>query len=191
MKPLCTEIETDLRFHIHSHLEVQERNPVQNGVRDLSALVSVRPIRFFDKIIDIKTDVGNYLDRKFYDLTTVALYDWKTYAEMRNLAHEKYGITMKEVHLPGQTLEQGVDVLEIMRNIHIFVARYHYNINNQIFIEKQSESKFLNTVNIGHIANSLRTHGAGIMNTTVCFPSLLLSSFFLSMRFGVCLMFDV
>jgi len=88
---------------------------------------------------------------------------------MRNLAEYKYGLTLTEVHLPGQTLEQGLDVLEIMRNIHIFVAKYNYNINNQIFIERQSESKTLNTINIGHISNSIRTHGTGIMNTTVNF----------------------
>ena len=33
--------------------------------------------------------------------------------------------------LPSQTLEQGLDVLEIMRNIDVFVSRYLYNLNNQ------------------------------------------------------------
>lgn len=27
---------------------------------------------------------------------------------------------------------QGLDVLEIMRNIHVFVSRYLYNLNNQV-----------------------------------------------------------
>lgn len=58
-------------------------------------------------------------------------------------------------------------MLEIMRNIHIFVSRYKYNLNNQIFVEKTSDNKTLNTINIGHISNSIRTHGIGIMNTTV------------------------
>lgn len=90
---------------------------------------------------------------------------------------------------------QGLDVLEIMRNIHVFVSKYLYNLNNQvgiaasdfadpcgvrvvnsvflflfcrqIFIEKASNNKHLNTINIRHIANSIRTHGTGIMNTTV------------------------
>ena len=62
-----------------------------------------------------------------------------------------------------------MDVLEIMRNIHVFVTRYAYNLNNQIFVEKQSQNKYLNTINIRHIANSIRTHGIGIMNTTVNF----------------------
>jgi WASH complex subunit 7 len=71
--------------------------------------------------------------------------------------------------LPGATLEQGLDVLEIMRKIHVFVASYNYNLNNQIFIERQSNGKMLNTINITHISNSIRTHGTGIMNTTVNF----------------------
>jgi hypothetical protein len=62
---------------------------------------------------------------------------------------------------------QGLDVLEIMRNIDVFVSRYLYNLNNQIFVEAESDNKHLNTINIRHVANSIRTHGAGIMNTTV------------------------
>ena len=74
----------------------------------------------------------HYLDRTFYNLTTVALHDWKTYGDMRNLAQQKYALDLIEAHLPSQTLEQGLDVLEIMRNIHIFVSHYMYNLNNQV-----------------------------------------------------------
>ena len=117
----------------------------------------------------------HYLDTTFYNLTTVALYDWQTYGEMRNLASIKYGLSLTEVHLPGQTLEQGLDVLEIMRNIHIFVSKYNYNLNNQIFIEAATPNKTINTISISHIANSIRTHGTGIMNTTVRDSPLILS----------------
>ena len=50
--------------------------------------------------------VESYLERTFYNLTTVALHDWKTYGEMRNLAQHKYRLTLTEAHLPSQTLEQ-------------------------------------------------------------------------------------
>ena len=83
-------------------------------------------------------------------------------------------------HLPAQTLEQGLDVLEIMRNIHVFVSNYLYNLNHQIFVEAISQNKHLNTINIRHIANSIRTHGSGIMNTTVNF-----SYQFLRKKFGI------
>ena len=82
--------------------------------------------------------------------------------------------------------------MEIMRNIHIFVRQYHYNLNNQIFVEKSTygrqmqadekrdgsndggdgndssvstqstarmqATKWLNTINLVHVANSIRTY---------------------------------
>ncbi|KAK3730652.1 hypothetical protein QZH41_008272, partial [Actinostola sp. cb2023] len=184
LQPLCRDIETDLRLHIHQHLQLDDRNPFKVGMRDLSHFLKLRPIRLFDKFIDIKAYVTHYLDSTFYNLTTVALHDWKTYAEMRNMAKQKYGLEMTEAHLPSQTLEQGLDVLEIMRNIHVFVSRYLYNLNNQIFVERASNNKHLNTINIRNIANSIRTHGSGIMNTTVNFTyQFLRKKFFIFSQF--------
>lgn len=104
-----------------------------------------------------------------------------------------------------------------MRNIHVFVSRYLYNLNNQvliffifnhcpflyyccvisvtnltflilrvfqIFVETASNNKHLNTINIRHIANSIRTHGSGIMNTTVNFTyQFLRKKFFIFSQF--------
>ena len=39
----------------------------------------------------------------------------------------------------------------------------------QIFVEKASQNKHLNTININHVSNSIRTHGTGVMNTAVNF----------------------
>ena len=58
-------------------------------------------------MIDLRVRVAHYLDQTFYNLNTVAPHDWKTYTEMRNLATEKYGLSMTDVHLPSATLEQG------------------------------------------------------------------------------------
>ncbi len=54
----------------------------------------------------VTAHVTHYLDTTFYNLTTVALHDWKTYGDMRNLAFKKYGLQMLEPHLPSATLEQ-------------------------------------------------------------------------------------
>ncbi|CAG2204054.1 MRT43 [Mytilus edulis] len=128
---------------------------------------------------------------------------------MKHMAEQKYGLKLIESHLPSQTLEQGLDVLEIMRNIHVFVSKFLYNVNNQgldvleimrnihvfvskflynvnnqIFVEKSSNNKHLNTINIRHIANSIRTHGTGIMNTTVNFTyQFLRKKFFIFSQF--------
>ena len=66
---------------------------------------------------------------------------------------------------------QGLDVLQIMRNIHVFVRNFRYNLHNQIFVESGGahEGKHLNTIGIRHVAASIRVHGAGIMNTAVNF----------------------
>jgi WASH complex subunit 7 len=164
---LCREIENDLRLSIHLHLQLNERKPFKDGIKDLSKFVHIMPLRIHDRTIKIKEYVEEYLNKTFYNLTTVALYDWRTYSEMRNLAEQKYRLNLLDPNLPTQTLEQGSDVLEIMRTINQFVTKYLYNLNNQIFVERSSNNKHLNTINIRHIANSIRTHGIGIMNTTV------------------------
>ncbi|KAF4526331.1 hypothetical protein B566_EDAN012258 [Ephemera danica] len=177
LKPLCHQIEMDLRLHVHSHLQLSARNPLLSTTHNCAPLLKTQPLLFFGQFISIKAYVENYLNQTFYNLTTVALHDWKTYGEMRCLAKQKYDLNTVEDDLPSQTLEQeskevtvlGLDVLEILRNIHVFVSKYLYNLNNQIFIESSSNNKHLNTINIRHIANSIRTHGTGIMNTTVNF----------------------
>jgi len=186
LDPLCRQIETDLRLQIHKHNNIQldDLNPYKVGLKDMAHLLQVRPIRFLTRTIDLKRHVEHYLNKTFYNLTTVALHDWKTYGEMKNMAEQKYGLTLMESHLPSQTLEQGLDVLEIMRNIHVFVSKFMYNLNNQIFVERTSNNKHLNTINIRHIANSIRTHGIGIMNTTVNFTfQFLRKKFFIFSQF--------
>ncbi|RHY06900.1 hypothetical protein DYB36_008100 [Aphanomyces astaci] len=99
---------------------------------------------------------------------------------MRQLANDKYGLHLAENHLPMGSLDQGLDVLQIMRNIHIFVGRYNYNLNQQFFIERRSDkgSRHLNAISIHSIASSIRTHGMGILNTTVNFTYQFLSKKF-------------
>ena len=54
----------------------------------------------------------------------------------------------------------------------------------QIFVERTSNNKHLNTINIRHVANSIRTHGTGIMNTTVNFTfQFLKQKFFIFSQF--------
>lgn len=109
----------------------------------------------------------NYLANTFYNLASVALHDWQSYATMRVLAFDKYDLDVLEDHLPGHSLEQGLDVLEIVRNLGKFVTEFSYSLNNQVFVQVNSPNKHLDTVNIRHLANSMRTHGPGLTNTTV------------------------
>lgn len=168
---LCNSIEINLRLDFHSNLQVDKFNPFETNnkiaIEDRRALVGLRPIILNDEYISVRDHVEHYLSKMFYNLTTISLKDWRTYGEMRYLAERKYSLETVDDHLPTQTLDQGLDVLEIMRNIHIFVACYNYNLNNQVFVEQSSKNQHLNTINIRNIANSLRTHGLGIVNTAV------------------------
>lgn len=169
LKPLSQQIENNLRIQIHSHLQLDTSNPFLVPVSNNHSLIKVPYLRFANDYISISNSIEHYLSYTFYNLTTVVLHDWKTYGQMRQLADFKFKLRAVEDNLPTQTLEQGLDVLEIMRNIQVFVSKFSYNLNNQIFIEQSSNNKHLNTINIRHVANSIRTHGIGIMNTTVNF----------------------
>ncbi|CAG5089591.1 Similar to WASHC4: WASH complex subunit 4 (Homo sapiens) [Cotesia congregata] len=169
LEPACREIETSLRLHVHAHLKLDSTNPFKVGAKDASRVVRALPLPIGGSLISAKRFVEHYLDDIFYNLTTVALHDWKTYKTMHALAKYKLGLDSVQNHLPTQTLEQGLDALEIMRNIHVFVSKYLYNLNTQTFVEHTSANKHLNTIGIRHTANSIRTHGTGIMSTTVNF----------------------
>jgi len=86
--------------------------------------------RISDKAFSILAFVKNPAFLAFY----IHFRKMQTYGEMRQLAEQKYGLELDDIHLPCQTLEQGVDVLDIMRNIHNFVASYTYNLNTQVLV---------------------------------------------------------
>ncbi|KAM7347457.1 strumpellin and WASH-interacting protein [Cochliomyia hominivorax] len=166
---LCAQIEIFLRLEVHANLQVEKMNPFDQGINDYKELINVCPLQLNGHYVILKDHIENYLSAMFYNLTTISLHDWKTYEEMRHLANYRLLLNPVEDYLPNQTLEQGIDILEIMRKIHIFVSKYVYNMNSQIFVEQQSSNKHLDTIGIRHVANSLRTHGTGVINTTVNF----------------------
>lgn len=124
LKPACHEIETSLRLHVHAHLKLDSANPFNIGAKDGGRIVRAPPLPLAENMVCTKRFVEHYLDDMFYNLTTVALHDWRTYRTMHALASYKMGLDTVQDHLPTQTLEQGLDALEIMRNIHVFVSRY-------------------------------------------------------------------
>lgn len=167
IKKLCEEIEVHLRLHAHAHLK--EDASLEKISKNYLGLLCETPFGVYNWFITVRGLVESYLDETFYDLTTVALHDWQSYSEMRSLAAHQFKLESIEDNLPSQTISQGLDVLEIMRNIHVFVSKYLYNLNTQCFVEYTSANKHLNTIRIHQIANSIWTHGTGIMNTTVNF----------------------
>ena len=86
---------------------------------------------------------------------------------MRLLAKEKYGILVQPSHLPNQTVEQGVDILFLLRNLQQFVGKYNYNLHTQIFIETMKETKQIKTISVNQMLFSIKTHGIGILGSAV------------------------
>ncbi|XP_023246102.1 WASH complex subunit 4 [Copidosoma floridanum] len=171
LEPTCRDMETELRLHVYSHLRtsMDSVNTITR-LRDGTRLVRAEPLILIGGLLlSGRRYVEHYLDVTFYNLTSVALHDWRAYDSMHALAKHKFRIENVSEQLPTQTLEQGLDALEIMRNIHVFVSCYFYNLHMQTFIEQMSTGRHLNTIGIRHVANSIRTHGIGIISTSVNF----------------------
>ena len=74
---------------------------------------------------------------------------------------------MHEVYLPNQNLDQGKNVLEIVRSISTFARNFTFNLHNQQFIEIVKDSSYINIIDVQQISSSLYTHGKGIVNSIV------------------------
>ena len=59
------------------------------AVRALAQRLGQPPLVVMDVALLPSAVVGHYLDTTFYNLTTVALHDWRTYAEMRAIATKR------------------------------------------------------------------------------------------------------
>ena len=55
---LCRGVETDLRLHIHMHLQLDSRNPFRVASQQLSTFLRMMPIRIFEHDINTR---GNTL----------------------------------------------------------------------------------------------------------------------------------
>ncbi|KAI1720039.1 WASH complex subunit 7 domain-containing protein [Ditylenchus destructor] len=175
LERLCNEIENDLRLSYHSHQDVSAENlekifiPPKRGSNRLFNLLQLPEFRIGEKIINVKAYVTSQLETTFYNLSAVALHDCETYTKMRILAKSKYQIQLWDTRLPSLSVDQGLDVLSIMRNIHVFVTNYNYDLNEQLFVEKSSKSRTLNVLQVQQVINSIKTHGVGILNSSVHF----------------------
>jgi hypothetical protein len=142
LAPLSLALETDLRYAQHAAATLGSPAGSQPlHVRSLCHRLAQPALPLMDKSYWPVAHVAHYLDTTFYNLTTVALHDWRTYAEMRAIATQRYTLAHAPLEfvdpqlpaaacLPGQTMEEGLDVLQIIRKIHIFVSnfRYHHHL---------------------------------------------------------------
>ncbi|XP_064999104.1 uncharacterized protein LOC135633505 isoform X4 [Musa acuminata AAA Group] len=161
--PLCRDIETDLRLHVHStYLKGSVVvNPTKTGVRNLSWYLQIKPLLLPSKLIDISSLVGSYLSSAFYNHSTMSTYDRKIYLEMQLLAELKYGLLLDDIHFVGNSVSHNIDINEIVQDLHAFVENYSYNIYNQVFVEnvpKGQNKKNLRLIGVEDIARSIAIH---------------------------------
>ena len=86
---------------------------------------------------------------------------------MRVLAKEKFGMDLVKSHLPSQQLEQGIDILQLLRDLGKYVSKYNYNLHTQTMIETTTETKQIKTIGVNQMVYSIKTHGIGVMGTVV------------------------
>ncbi|KAI8035355.1 WASH complex subunit 4 [Drosophila gunungcola] len=166
---LSNHFEFFLRVEALSHLFQNQDQPFQQSALDYRLCINAGSTENVGDFNIIRDHLENYFTATFYNLTTIAPHDWKSYEKMRHLANKVLQLRPMDDHLPKQIIDQGIDVLQIMRSIHTFASSYAYNMNLQLFVETHSKSKHLDIIGTRHVANSVQTHGTGIINTTVNF----------------------
>ncbi|XP_002067587.2 WASH complex subunit 4 [Drosophila willistoni] len=166
---LSTHFESFLRVEALSHLFQDQDQPFQQNTLDYRSCTNVSAIEIDGQYNILRDNLENYFTATFYNLTTIAPHDWKSYEKFRHFAYNLLQLRPVDDYLPNQTIDQGIDVLQIMRNIHTFASSYAYNMNLQLFVETDSKGKHLDIIGTRHVANSVQTHGTGIINTTVNF----------------------
>eukprot|EP00929_Paragymnodinium_shiwhaense_P087037 TRINITY_DN47360_c0_g1_i1.p1 TRINITY_DN47360_c0_g1~~TRINITY_DN47360_c0_g1_i1.p1 ORF type:complete len:1285 (+),score=290.81 TRINITY_DN47360_c0_g1_i1:32-3856(+) len=172
LQPTVQAVEEDLRLHTHAVMQLNTdytKEPSPEGSSHAIALLALRTLSIAPHAtVDVKDEVERRLSRSFYDLGALAPQDAEAYRRMRDLAHERYGLRLLDGCLPSGRLDHGLDVIEIMRSIHLFAAQYSYSLHQQLFTQaaNQGDSK-VRTITVDHLATSIRRHGTGTINTIV------------------------
>lgn len=87
---------------------------------------------------------------------------------MRTLGNHIFDLRLHDVFLPNHTIERDkFDILSVVRQIPMFVSEYKYNILNQRFLQVTNNDKIISCISIQQLSDSIRTHGLGILSTTV------------------------
>ena len=108
------------------------------------------------------------MNESFYNINVLNMHDMETYEQLRSMGNYLFGLELQDVFLPSQTIDQGkFDIMTVLRNIPDFVDKYKYNIFTQTFLEITTEAKQVSSIGIKQLSDSIKTHGLGILSTTV------------------------
>ncbi len=141
--PVVKNIEDSLRVKIHSYYmeRLKGENPIKEGCLDIKHLLKCEPLFLFGERISIKSIIEERLTKQFYNLTAFNPKDWQTYEDMKCLAYNLYGLELQDNLLPPQKVEQGLDIIFIVKKLQEFVGNYHFSLHTQVFAHSFSPPK--------------------------------------------------
>lgn len=108
---------TFYRFAVYSKNSDSKRNNNDRFAAGVRKLITAPPLYICRKKIDVKSEIESYLEKTFYNLSTVSLNDCNNYTEMRSIANERYGLNLVDPSLPDGSLDQGLDFIDVLRNL--------------------------------------------------------------------------
>lgn len=168
--PVVKAIDDALRLKIHTLYidKMRGYTPIKDDNLDINHFLKCEPLFFFGERISIKAIIEERLNKSFYNLTTFNPKDWQTYEDMKCLAYHLYGLELQDSLLPPQKVEQGLDLIFIVKHLTEFVANYHFSLHTQTFFERTNDTKkAIDVFGMPQAANSFHTHGIGIRNTVL------------------------
>lgn len=171
IKKVAVNLEEDLviqAHHFYAISELQKPNPMQRYQGDIKTILDIRKLFIIDKIVDVKYLIETSLAESLYNRISDNQKNFSVYEVMRTLAKVKHNLDLGHSYIPSKTVEQGkTDVLAILRSLIFFIQNFKYNMFNQTFIETLNESTRLKAVSINLISDSIKTHGLGIVKSSI------------------------
>mmetsp|Transcript_92222 Transcript_92222/g.192845 ORF Transcript_92222/g.192845 Transcript_92222/m.192845 type:complete len:1244 (-) Transcript_92222:152-3883(-) len=171
IEPLAQSIEDSLRNHVFGVTQSLPDNLTLNIDPRVRSFLWLRPLRLGPKVVvDIKDQVEMRLSKVFYDLTALQPQDAEVYLRMRSLAERRYGLRILEGSLPAGSQDNGLDVINLMKEIDKLAAQYSYSIHQQFFTQSSNQqADKIHIVTLDHVAASVQIHGVGIVNTAAAY----------------------
>lgn len=104
VKKICSKVELEIRMQIHQAIipGLAQKNPMKTKVFDCQKYMMMSDLYLFEKRINIREEVKNYLSKIFYQMSAISPHDFQTYEHMRILAKEKFHMDILASHLPAQ-----------------------------------------------------------------------------------------
>lgn len=94
---------------------------VTSGAKGVNALlrkfITLSPLYICHMQLHVRKEVENFLERSFYDLSTLNLKDCNTYNKMRIIATERYGLHLTDPSLPDGCLDIDLDFMDIVKDL--------------------------------------------------------------------------